>query len=202
MKKIALSFGAAVLSVSLSPAVSAQTFDGPFIGAQAGWTQHDAGTFSTRLGYIAAVRSHDAVSAGVFAGYDHQIGSRFVIGTEVGLDFGIDDRFTRDTGAALVSVDPKRSIDFTARAGYLVTDNTLLYARGGYTNARFRTSIKDASGLRSASEDRDGWLVGGGVEHAFTDRISTRLEYRYSDLSDGRGKFDRHQALVGVAYRF
>lgn len=201
MKKIALSFGAAALAAGMSPAVSAQTFDGPFIGAQAGWSEHDAGTFSTRLGNLAASRSHDAVSAGVFAGYDRQIGSRFVIGAEVGLDFGINDRFTRDTGTALMSVDPKRSIDLTARAGYLVTDNTLIYARGGYTNARFRTSIKDRSSLRSSTENRDGWLIGGGVERAFTDRISTRLEYRYSDLNDGRGKFDRHQVLVGVAYR-
>jgi outer membrane immunogenic protein len=45
-------------------------------------------------------------------------------------------------------------------------------------------------------------LVGGGVEQAITDNISARIEYRYSDLSDGDGKFDRHQALVGVAYRF
>jgi hypothetical protein len=36
MKKIALSFGAAALAAGMSPAVSAQTFDGPFIGAQAG----------------------------------------------------------------------------------------------------------------------------------------------------------------------
>ncbi len=202
MKKIALSFGAAVLAAGLSQAASAQSFDGFYAGAEAGWTQHSAGTFSSPLGDVAAGRSHDAASAGLFVGYDYRVAPRIVIGAEAGLSFGIDDRFARDTGSALLAIDPKRSIDLTARVGYLVTDNTLVYARGGYTNARIGTSIKEEAGVRSATGNRDGWLVGGGVEHAFTDRISTRIEYRYSDLSDGHGKLDRHQALIGIAYRF
>jgi outer membrane immunogenic protein len=83
-----------------------------------------------------------------------------------------------------------------------VTDNTLIYARGGYTNARVRTSLDDGAAIPMASSHRDGWLVGGGVEHAITDNVSARAEYRYADLSEGDGRFDRHQALVGVAYRF
>src|SRR3546814_19240327 len=89
-----------------------------------------------------------------------------------------DLSIVRDTGAALVTVDPKRSLDLTARAGYLVTDNTLLYARGGYTNARVRTSFDGAAGFRSATENRDGWMVGGGVERAISDNVSARLEYQ------------------------
>src|SRR3546814_19660714 len=81
-----------------------------------------------------------------------------------------DLSIVRDTGAALVTVDPKRSLDLTARAGYLVTDNTLLYARGGYTNARVRTSFDGAAGFRSATENRDGWMVGGGVERRSEER--------------------------------
>ena len=125
-----------------------------------------------------------------------------MIGAEAGFQVGAEDKIVRDTEAALLTVDPKRSIDLTARAGYLVNDNTLIYGRGGYTNARVNTSIEDAAGLRSASENRDGWLVGGGVEHALTDNLSARVEYRYSDLSEGDAKFDRHQALFGVSYRF
>src|SRR3546814_14537577 len=113
-----------------------------------------------------------------------------------------DLSIVRDTGAALVTVDPKRSLDLTARAGYLVTDNTLLYARGGYTNARVRTSFDGAAGFRSATENRDGWMVGGGVERAISDKVSARLEYRDAGLCEGEGKFARHQALFGIAYRF
>lgn len=202
MKRIVFCVAAATLAASLGSAASAEPFNGPFVGVQAGWNQDDVGTHSTELGDVVVGRSQDSFSGGVFAGYDHKVSPRVVIGAEAGVQFGADDSIVRDTGTALVTVDPKRSLDLTARAGYLVTDSTLLYARGGYTNARVRTSIGDAAGFRSASENRDGWLVGGGVEHAISDNISARAEYRYSDLSEGDGKFDRHQALFGIAYRF
>ena len=202
MKRIVSSVAALALATSFATAASAEPFNGPFVGAQAGWSKDDLGTTSTKLGNVPVDRSRDSFSGGVFAGYDFKLTPRVVIGTEAGIQFGADDSIVRDTGSALVRVDPKRSIDLTARAGYLVTDNTLLYARGGYTNARTQTSIDDAAGFRSASANRDGWLVGGGIERAISDNVSARLEYRYSDLSDGDGKFDRHQALVGIAYRF
>lgn len=202
MKRIVSSVAAVVLAAALGSAASAEPFNGPFVGVQAGWNKDDLGTPSTRIGDLSVDRSSDSFSGGGFAGYDFKLSPRFVIGAEAGVQFGADDSIVRDTGAARVSVDPKRSLDFTGRAGYLLTDNTLLYARGGYTNARVRTSIDDAAGFRSVSENRDGWLVGAGVERAISDNVSARLEYRYSDLSEGDGKFDRHQALVGIAYRF
>ena len=202
MKRIVSSVAAVALTAGMGSVASAEPFNGPFVGVQAGWSQDDLGTPSTRLGDVAVHDSQDSLAGGVFAGYDYKVSPRVVLGGEAGLQFGESDSIVRDTGATRVTVNPKRSFDLTARAGYLVTDNTLLYGRGGYTNTRVRTSIEDAAGVFSASENRDGWLVGGGLEHALTDNISARAEYRYSDLSEGDGRFDRHQALVGVAYRF
>ena len=202
MKRILSSVAAVALAAGLGTAASAEPFNGPYVGMQAGWSQDDLRTPSTPLGDVAVDRSRDSFSGGVFAGYDLKVGPSAVIGAEAGVQVGADDRIVRDTGSALVTVDPKRSLDLTARAGYLVSDNTLLYARGGYTNARVRTAVDDAAGFRSASANRDGWLIGGGVERALGDNVSARLEYRYSDLGEGDGRFDRHQALFGIAYRF
>lgn len=202
MKHILSSVAAAALAVGIGTAAHAEPFNGPFIGVQGGWSQSDAGAPSTPLGDVAIGRTRDSVVGGAFAGYDHKIGSRAVIGAEAGIQAGADDSIVRNSNAGRVAIDPKYSFDLTARAGYLVTDNTLVYARGGYANARTRTSIDDGSGIRTASSHRDGWLVGGGVESAITDNVSARVEYRYADLSEGDGRFDRHQALVGVAYRF
>jgi outer membrane immunogenic protein len=47
-----------------------------------------------------------------------------------------------------------------------------------------------------------GWLVGGGVEYALTEKVSARLEYRYSDFGNNGGDYERHQTLVGVTYNF
>jgi outer membrane immunogenic protein len=202
MKRILSSIAAVALTAGFATAASAEPFNGPFVGVQAGWSQDDVGTPSTPLGDVGVNRSQDSLSGGVFLGYDYKISPRVVVGAEAGVQLGADDSIVRDNGTSLVTIDPKRSLDLTARAGYLVNDDTLVYARGGYTNARVRTSIQDSAGIRSASADRDGWLVGGGVEHALSDNVSARLEYRYSDLGEGDGGFDRHQALFGIAYRF
>lgn len=202
MKHIITSAAALALAAGLATSAHAEPFNGPYTGVQAGWNQDDPGRPSTPFGDVTVNETQDSFSAGVFAGYDHKIGSNVVIGAEAGLQLAADDTITGTAGPARISIEPKRSIDLTARAGYLVSDNTLLYARGGYTNARMETTLTDTTGTRSRSENRDGWLVGGGVERAINDDLSARLEYRYSDLSEGDDRFDRHQALVGVAYRF
>ena len=202
MKRILSSAAAIALAAGAASAASAEPFNGPYVGVQGGWSRTEAGSLSTPSGTAGLDRADDAASVGIYTGYDVKVSPNVVLGAEAGLQFGADDSISRDTGAALVTVDPKRSIDLTARAGYLVGDDTLLYARGGYSNARVRTSIEDAAGLRSASANRDGWLVGGGVEHALSDNVSARAEYRYSNFGNEGGKLDRHQALFGISYRF
>ncbi|WP_324749238.1 outer membrane beta-barrel protein [Sphingomonas sp. LY54] len=198
MKRFILPVAAAVLATGAASSAAAEPFNGPYVGVQGGWSQNDLGSPSTPQGIVNVDRSDDAVSGGVYTGYDLKVSPRVVLGAEAGVQFGANDSITRGN----VTVDPKRSIDLTARAGYLVNDDTLLYARGGYTNTRVRTAIEEPAGIRSATANRDGWLVGGGVEHALSDNVSARAEYRYSDLGDGGGKFDRHQALFGISYRF
>ena len=62
--------------------------------------------------------------------------------------------------------------------------------------------LRDVTGVTREHDSRDGWLVGGGVERVLTDTISTRFEYRYTDLGESNGRFDQHQLLFGVAYHF
>src|SRR5579864_5827543 len=140
------------------------------------------------LGVIPVDQNKRSVSGGVFAGYDKTVNGRFVVGAEGGLDFASDDKVQSTIGGSNYSVDPKYSFDLTARAGYLVKPQTLLYVRVGYTNARVRTTITTPGGIQSSSDARDGWLVGAGVERAVAQNVSARLEYRYSKLSEGDGK--------------
>jgi len=192
----------ALLAALWTTAASAQDFTGPSIGVQAAWSSASVRNPTTDLGTATIDESKDAFVGGVFVGYDQQVLPSVVIGVQADLNFGASDKIVRSSAASAVTLDPKRDIDLTARAGYLVTPDTLLYVRGGYTNTRVETTLRSGSAIRTSSEDRDGWLVGGGVERILWDRVSARLEYRYSDLSDGDGKFDRHQVLFGVAYRF
>lgn len=194
----ALALGLSGLS---SAALAAEPFSGPFVGVQTGWEQSDVGTASTPLGDFNSGRSNDVATGGVFVGYDYRLTPKVVAGVEAGISLSDSDELVSTVAGRTVSIDAERSIDLSARLGYLVTDSTLVYARGGYSNVRAETALTSA-GSRSDKSNLDGWLVGAGVERALSQRISTRFEYRYTDLGEGNGKFDRHQLLLGVSYRF
>ena len=193
---------AGIAVASLAGTASAAEFNGPFIGAQVGWSSNEVKNPETSFGSVPLEDDQQSITGGIYAGYDRKVADRVVIGAEGGLDFASDDELHTSPSGNSFTIDPKRSFDLTARAGYLTDPSTLVYARGGYTNARTKNSLVTAAGTATAYDNRDGWLLGGGVERQFMSNASARLEYRYSDLSEGDGNFDRHRVLAGVSYRF
>jgi outer membrane immunogenic protein len=71
------------------------------------------------------------------------------------------------------------------RAGYAF-DRLLVYGKGGaaWTNDNYQVKFTTAMTnlLFSANELRWGWMVGAGVEYAFTDSWTAKIEYNYMDL--------------------
>jgi len=185
-----------------SAQASAQDFTGPSIGVQAGWNSTDVQLPGGSNGVPGIDRSTDAFVAGGFLAYDHEVMPHVVIGAQAEFNIAASDDFSAVGDTATVRVDPRYAFDLTARVGYLVTPETMIYVRGGYSNARVRTSIEADSKRTTMSDNRDGWIIGGGAERMITDHVSARLEYRYADLGEGQDKFDRHQVLIGAAYRF
>lgn len=180
----------------------ADSFDGPYVGVQAGWNRAEVADRTIDAQPIDAEVSRDALVLGGYAGYNYRINDRFVIGAEAGFSGAFDDDVRAQSAGGSVTIDPRYSFDLTARAGYLVNDKTLAYVRGGYANARVRTTLVSDDSTTRASDNLDGWLVGGGVERSLTDKISARLEYRYTDFGNNGGQYDQHQALVGISYNF
>lgn len=197
-----LMFSVSALLIAIPSAALGQDFDGTYVGVQGGWEQTDLRNPETDLGMLTLDRERQSFTGGIFAGYDRQVGPRIVLGAEAGVDVSADDEVRSTTGTGLISVDPQWSVDLTARAGYLLDGRTLAYLRGGYTNARVETNLGTGAAELSETEQRNGWLVGAGIERRILQNISGRLEYRYSDLSEGDGTFDRHRLLAGIAYRF
>ena len=182
-------------------AANAQAFDGPSVGIEAGWLHNTVRNPTTDAGKVPLDGSRDAAMVGINLGYDKTF-NHLVVGAETDINFGSKDAVHQTGSGYDYRIDPRRSFDATVRAGYLVTPQTLVYARGGYTNDRIRTTISDTSTLTVVSQNRGGWLVGGGVERAIMPHLSARIEYRYADLSHGDGKYDRHQILTGLNWRF
>lgn len=201
MKSPLISIAAiAMLGAAAAPA-HADTFDGPYVGVTAGW---ERSKIADRIDAQPITReaSRDALVLGGYAGYNLKATDRIVIGAEAGFSAAVDDQNRAASAGKSLTIDPRYSFDLSARAGYLVTDKALVFVRGGYANTRVRTTLDGLTGPVTASDNLDGWQVGGGLEYAISDRISARAEYRYSDLGSNGGQYDRHQTLVGVSYNF
>ena len=114
----------------------------------------------------------------------------------------------------------------TGRIGIAVTPMTLLYAKGGvawvsndYTDRCLTTCNSEVNPkyVGRGSENRTGWLVGGGLEHALDDRWSIFAEYNYMDFGNEKTTIteqsegytwendydhDIHAVMFGVNMRF
>jgi outer membrane immunogenic protein len=187
---------AAVCAALLSTQANAEVFNGPFIGVQAGWEQNN---LDDPFSIITDKSKRSGVQYGINAGYDMKLTENFVLGVQADLGFttGSD---TRILGTSIARLKPQRSFDFSARAGFLAAPSTLFYVRTGYSNARFKLEETVNAVKSRIAGNSDGWMLGGGLEHAFTDKISGRLEYRRTDLEGEKN--NRNQMLVGVAYHF
>jgi outer membrane immunogenic protein len=79
--------------------------------------------------------------------------------------------------------------DITGRVGVLVTPATLIYGKGGF-------AFYDGEGLqattktyysKSGTSTFTGYVVGGGIEHFITDKISLKVEYLHFGFGDEGG---------------
>lgn len=135
-------------------------------------------------------------------GYDYNMRGA-VIGLETELT-GATTKRRVEAGNDFAQIKAGRDIYVGARIGTTVTDNVLLYAKAGYTNARFRYSESIGGVSYSEGENYDGYRLGAGAEVAYGQMFG-RVEYRFSDYGrpeDGDLALKRHQVVAGFGYRF
>jgi outer membrane immunogenic protein len=158
------------------------TWTGFYVGVNAGygWSDDDFDTVA-----LADDDNDGGFIGGAQVGYNYQIGS-FVVGLEGDVqyaDFGADGTFDFD-GDGVFDDDFDSSDWFgtvRARAG-VAFDRALIYATGGFAFA----------------DDATGWTVGGGVEYAFTNNLSAKIEGLYVNLEDDDSVFGNRDAEFGV----
>ena len=151
-------------------AVPVFTWTGFYVGVNAGygWNANDSITVGRRD--VSTCDDDGGFVGGGQAGYNYQIGS-FVVGLEGDIqyaDLGGDDRFDFDGDGILD--DGFNTSDWfgtvRARAG-LAFDRALIYATGGFA---------------FAGTTRHRLDVGGGLEYAFTNNLSAKIEGLYVNL--------------------
>lgn len=181
----------------------------------------------------------DTFEAGGFLGYNAQIGS-FVIGGEVSgnyvgadenahSDFIVPHPLSEDSDISLrTSFDSHYLMTVAPRVGFAIC-RFMPYATGGLAIGQIKYS-QDIDYNNPAALDFHqgggidktafGWMVGGGLQYAFTDHWSARLQYQYIDLGshdfrtegspDFGGFFEgehsisvtEHNASFGIMYKF
>lgn len=186
-----------VLFLSLSSlaitAFSADNYTGPYAGIHIGYADgQDKGKEVNNGVYY---NWHDETSPsnvlfGAFAGFNKKLENNLLLGIEGDFERrnAKDLSYQRYGAGPLdtsypVEIKIKNAASLRAKLGYVLNqDKTLVYLTGGVAfadiNRKF-TSVGDSSAFDSSWQT--GWTAGFGAEHFFADKISAKIEYRYSD---------------------
>jgi outer membrane immunogenic protein len=155
VRKALMLAGSALIAFVPASRMSAQSLGGPYAGIHAGGQQTGVRNVGTKVRTQALDADRQSFTGGLFMGYDRQVAPRIVLGAEAGVDVASDDAVRASTSGGPVVLDPRWSLDLTARAGYLLDPATLAYVRGGYTNAPIETGANSVLSQLSQSEYRD-----------------------------------------------
>ena len=186
---------------------------GWYAGMAAGWIRSESeatltgvtGNFAAVPALLPSKLSHDADGfiAGLTLGYNQKMSVSFVGGIEADIAYtdvsGSKARsiaIAPDTGSASVRTEMDWFGTVRARAGWLASQQMLLYVTGGLAYADLdRTasaSIANPGGggvtptavSSSKSDWKAGWTVGGGMEWLLGRKTTLKSEYLYYDLED------------------
>ena len=128
----------------------------------------------------------DGFLGGGQIGCDYQFATNWVIGVEGNFSWAnISGSSSPPAFIGTETFDAKTDwlASVTGRLGY-AWDRWLLYAKGGAAWAHDKYNITTYLGTWATSETRSGWTVGGGLEWAFANNWSAKLEYQFYDFGN------------------
>lgn len=237
-------FAADLAAPAASPDVVVETtWSGFYAGLEAGYAFADQAEYDYGIDFVNVVLDDvfdvlnndvDGLLGGVYGGFNYQTGN-FVLGLEASFATAdINGSASGDLPFGFLglglTVETETDINWlataTARVGYLVSDNFLIFAKGGAAFAEI-DSNGTLDGFQSgrlasleASETALGFTVGAGAEFKFAENWSAKVEYNYVRFDDvdfdgeynafllGSGEYeysadvDLHLVKAGIAYHF
>ena len=149
------------------------------------------------------------------AGYDHVFDDGLVAGLAADYSyaassdsFDVDNHdFFHQRTHVTGGFKTDHGLNLTARAGYLLAPDTLIYGLGGvgaqHVEGDFQVDTDKGLGtpLKSSIYELDKWtpagIVGAGLEAMVSDTLSLKLEYRHLVFADAKAKvFDEDGTKV------
>ena len=194
------------------------TWTGCYIGGNIGGAFGNASA-SAPGGEVSGDNS--GFAGGGQVGCDYQFSGGFVLGFRELLDYTSNSKsgtFTTGPLAGGVANFNNQWFDtLTARLGYAIQPDWLLYFQGGAAWAHTSANVTFAGAqFGQTSSTRSGWTIGGGVEWMFAPHWSAFLEGNYMDFGSASASVPvvgvgtvpvsfsatESNVLVGVNYRF
>jgi len=126
--------------------------------------------------------------ASATAGYNYMVGPNFLLGVEGDLGFMNISNDDKEVNGSVyrTSFGPWWGT-LRGRAG-IAMGRLLVYGTGGLAFAAVEEDVITGADKVSNEDWRSGWVVGGGVEFAFNENVSAKVEYLHMD-------FGSHSAL-------
>jgi outer membrane immunogenic protein len=136
------------------------------------------------VGPVSAFGSPTGGMIGGTVGYNYQIG-QMVIGAEASLDWADLSKGRTFVNGSTDSLKVDSVGNVLGRLGY-AWDRTLFYVAGGYAGGDVHASAFNDTfygvSFPGSSGWQSGYAVGGGIEYAFTNNVSVKGEYLFSQL--------------------
>jgi outer membrane immunogenic protein len=172
------------------PLATTSGWTGWYVGVNGGggWGQTSHSVAFAAPGVAAATTGDFGTSGGLVGGtvgYNFQFG-QWLLGGEADLDWSnIQGTFngTALGGGAGASVSSQLNwLETTrARVGW-VWNRAVFYGTAGAAMGGVTANATGAGLTASDTQTRFGWTAGAGIEYAFTNNISAKVEYLYVDL--------------------
>ena len=182
--------------VYVPPPIPVFTWTGLYVGVQGGYEFGRSSAYSTRAstGTILASNgsSPDGVIGGAHVGYLWStqslpgVGGMGILGTGgvIGVEGDVDgSNYKSSYLLGGLNASNRETIQGSIRGRLgIAVDRVLFYATGGAAFGGLQNNYFSATGSDSFDHTRVGYTAGGGVEYAFTNNWSARVEYRYTDF--------------------
>lgn len=178
---------------ALPPPAALYSWTGFYVGGDVGWGSSSVDWVHNHDGetHAGSMRG-DGFLGGVQAGFNYQFAGNWVMGAEgqvIWTNIKGSSAFDHGGEPHTVSSDMNWVATLGPRLGYAGFDRTLIYVNGGVAWADIdyghtHTHLVPQPFLHAfnGSETRTGWFIGVGLERAFWDRFSAKVEYNFIDL--------------------
>lgn len=201
------------------PVIIPYLWTGCYVGGNVGgaWSRVDL----TGVSGVNFSATNSGFAGGGQIGCDYQWGTSWVVGFRNMLDatsLSSSTAFSTISSTGTVNSQTRWFDTLTARGGYLVTPQVLLYAQGGvaWTNTDI-TFNSNGSQVGELSNNHTGWTLGAGAEWMFAPHWSVFAEYNFMSFGtqnatftgcggtcvvNGNANADVQNLLAGVNYKF